>query len=58
MILIALAAAPVYGQDYGDATVSAVVSVYDGATFRARITDWPAIIGDNIANIECKGEEE
>ena len=43
-----LSTSSVYSTDYGTATVSAIVSVYDGDTFRADIEDWPAIVGENI----------
>ena len=63
----------VYGkaENYGNVTVSKIVSVYDADTFRRNIDGWEAIIGKNIpirANgidtpeIKCsvrkKGEDE
>ena len=39
---------------YGTARVAAVVSVYDGDTFRANIAGWPALIGNNMP-IRVKG---
>jgi endonuclease YncB( thermonuclease family) len=33
---------------YGNVTVEAVVSVYDGDTFKADIQCWPAIVGKSI----------
>lgn len=34
---------------YGDVTVSAVVDVYDGDTFRVMIAGWPPLAGDSIS---------
>ena len=48
-ILISLLTFAVNAKDYGSATVSKIISVYDGDTFRASIKDYPAIVGENIA---------
>lgn len=34
---------------YGNATVSEVVSIYDGDTFTANIANWPDIVGKRIS---------
>lgn len=49
-----LAAAPLWAEalgarDYGSARVLAVVSVYDGDTFRANVEGWPPIVGSSMA---------
>jgi micrococcal nuclease len=49
IILLTLLTFAVNAKDYGSATVSKVISVYDGDTFRATIKNYPAIIGENIA---------
>ena len=36
------------GADYGSATVDEIRSVYDGDTFRATITAWPPVAGENV----------
>tara|TARA_R110000765_G_scaffold74285_1_gene145570 strand:- start:496 stop:912 length:417 start_codon:yes stop_codon:yes gene_type:complete len=49
LLLLSLLTFTVTAKDYGSATVSEVISVYDGDTFRATIKNYPAIIGENIA---------
>ena len=55
-------------RQYGNATVSEIVSIYDGDTFTVNIADWPSIIGQRmsvrIAGIDtpemrgrCEGEK-
>lgn len=39
----------VKAQDYGNAFVEKVVSVYDGDTFRVNLIGYPPLIGENIA---------
>ncbi|SFI20474.1 thermonuclease family protein [Modicisalibacter xianhensis] len=34
--------------DYGSATVSEVVAIYDGDTFTANVEGWPPVIGERI----------
>ena len=34
--------------DYGSVTVDEITSVIDGDTFRATISEWPAVIGERI----------
>ncbi|RUR48780.1 thermonuclease family protein [Vreelandella populi] len=34
--------------DYGSATVDEITSVIDGDTFRANVSEWPAVIGERI----------
>ena len=45
LISISVQAAP----QYGTVTVSKVISVYDGDTFRVNIASLPPIVGKNIA---------
>jgi micrococcal nuclease len=40
--------------EYGNATVTAVRTIYDGDTFRANISGWPAVVGEGIP-IRIKG---
>jgi endonuclease YncB( thermonuclease family) len=53
IFLILLFSAPLYAgadeETYGDVTVSEVVSIYDGDTFRCNIKDYPPIIGNHIS---------
>jgi len=35
--------------NYGSATVSEVISIYDGDTFKATIDGWHALIGERIS---------
>jgi endonuclease YncB( thermonuclease family) len=37
------------GKSYGEVTITSIVDVYDGDTFRVNIKGWPAIIGDTIS---------
>ena len=48
LFVFLLVAAFAWAQTYENVTVSRIVSVYDGDTFRCDIDEWPAIIGDNI----------
>ncbi len=48
-IIILLFALPTYAETYGSITVSKLISVYDGDTFRCNIKEWPPIIGKNIS---------
>lgn len=34
--------------NYGNAAISKVISIYDGDSFKATITGWPALIGERI----------
>jgi len=36
------------GEEYGNAVVDKVISVYDGDTFRVNIKDYPPIIGEDM----------
>lgn len=36
-------------QNYGDANILDVTSIYDGDTFRANLKEYPPIIGDNVS---------
>ena len=49
LLLLILLTFTATAKDYGSATVSEVISVYDGDTFRATIKNYPAIVGENIA---------
>jgi len=49
IILLSLLTFAVTAKDYGSATVSKVISVYDGDTFRVSIKIYPPIVGENIA---------
>lgn len=49
IILLSLLTFAATAKDYGSATVSEVISVYDGDTVRVSIKNYPAIIGENIA---------
>ncbi|MFT5888337.1 MAG: micrococcal nuclease [Zhongshania sp.] len=40
--------------EYGNAIVTAVRTIYDGDTFRADISGWPAVVGEGIP-IRIKG---
>jgi endonuclease YncB( thermonuclease family) len=40
--------------EYGNATVAAVRTIYDGDTFRVNISGWPAVVGESIP-IRIKG---
>ena len=55
-MLFVVCLSPAWSQaaSYGTARVAAVVSVYDGDTFRANIAGWPALIGNNMP-IRVKG---
>jgi micrococcal nuclease len=48
IILLSLLTFAVTAKDYGSATVSKVISVYDGGTFRISIKNYPPIVGENI----------
>jgi len=49
LLLIILAVLPVQAKpQYGTVTVSKVISVYDGDTFRVNIDSLPPIVGKNI----------
>jgi len=49
IILLSLLTFAVTAKVNGSATVSKVISVYDGDTFRASIKNYPPIVGENIA---------
>ncbi|BFM13343.1 hypothetical protein R50072_34960 [Simiduia litorea] len=36
-------------RQYGNTTVSEIVSIYDGDTFTVNIDEWPAIVGQRIS---------
>jgi micrococcal nuclease len=46
IILLSLLTFAVTAQVNGSATVSKVISVYDGDTFRASIKNYPPIVGE------------
>ena len=51
VMLIALLIIPAAinaASSYGSIAISSITSVYDGDTFRANITDYPPIVGENI----------
>lgn len=47
-LLFCVAQAEARSQNYGDADVDQVTSIYDGDTFRCNVRGWPAIIGNRI----------
>ena len=49
IIILSLLTFVVNAKDYGSVTVSKVISVYDGDTFRVSIKIYPPIVGENIA---------
>jgi endonuclease YncB( thermonuclease family) len=49
IIILSLLTFAVNAKYYGSATVSKVISIYDGGTSRASINNYPAIVGENIA---------
>lgn len=59
LILYLICACTILSEDktYGSATISEIVSIYDGDTFTGTIKSWPTIIGYRIsirvAGIDC-----
>ena len=49
LFVVSVSPAPQAAPQYGTVTVSKVISVYDGDTFRVNIDSLPPIVGKNIA---------
>ncbi|GHA85501.1 hypothetical protein GCM10007159_03290 [Modicisalibacter luteus] len=47
-LLLAMSLCAVAQNEYGSATVSDVLAVYDSDAFTANVDEWPPVIGERI----------